>query len=104
MAVRPASRPPAPGARIDPGHPVFEETRVGAARSTLSVPLRPSSRTLPAWIESRFRGQIVYTMIIPAPRLPMYQGDWILWFAEGEPQPGSAPQMRAPLPFRKLEA
>jgi hypothetical protein len=41
-------------------------------------------------------------MIVPAPRLPMYAGDWIMWFAEKEAKPGLAPQIRAPLPTRKF--
>lgn len=42
-------------------------------------------------------------MIIPMPRMQMYGGDWILWFAELEPKPGLAPQIRAPLPIRKFQ-
>jgi TonB family protein len=42
-------------------------------------------------------------MIIPMPRMPMYNGDWILWFAERDPKPGATPQVRAPLPVRKVE-
>ncbi len=82
--------------------PVYEETRVAAVRSTLSVPLRPSSRTIPQLIESKFAGRVVYSMIIPAPQLPIYAGDWIMWFAEKEAKPGLAPQIRAPLPRRKF--
>ena len=33
--------------------------------STLSVPLRPASRTIPSRIEARFVGRDVYTMVIP---------------------------------------
>ncbi len=80
----------------------YEETRIAAVRSTLSAPLRPSSRTIPQTIESRFHGRVVYSMIIPMPRLPIYAGDWIMWFAERDPKPGETPQMRAPLPVRKL--
>lgn len=69
---------------------------------TLSAPLRPSSRMLPAAIEQRFAGRAVYTLVIPQPQLPIYNADWILWFAEVKP-PGGAPTMRAPLPLRKLE-
>ncbi len=104
VAVQPGNNQgsPPPG-RIESGRAVYEETRVAAARSTLSVPLRPSSRSIPQWIESRFQGRVVYTMIIPMPRMPMYNGDWILWFAEREPKPGATPQVRAPLPVRKVE-
>ncbi len=70
---------------------------------TLSVPLRPSSRTIPSSIDARFEGRSVYTMVVPIENLPDYGGDWILWFAEREQKPGDAPSMRAPVPFRKLE-
>jgi hypothetical protein len=71
--------------------------------STLSVPLRPSSRTIPRAVEARFQGRNVYTMVVPIENLPAYAGDWIIWFAERQPTPGSTPLMRAPLPFRKME-
>jgi hypothetical protein len=90
------------GATSPPYRIEYEETQVAAIRSTFSAPLRPSSRTIPQNIESRFRGRVVYSMIIPMPKLPIYAGDWIAWFAERDPKPGSLPQMRAPLPVRKL--
>ena len=72
--------------------------------STLSVPLRPSSRSIPRTVEARFQGRSVYTMVVPIENLPAYSGDWIVWFAERQPVPGEAPLMRAPLPFRKMES
>lgn len=71
--------------------------------STLSVPLRPASRTIPASVDIRFQGRNVYTMVMPIENLPEYAGDWIIWFAEREPKPGNTPLMRAPVPFRKYE-
>ena len=71
--------------------------------STLSVPLRPSSRSIPRTVEARFQGRSVYTMVVPIENLPSYSGDWILWFAERRPVPGESPLMRAPLPYRKVE-
>ena len=71
--------------------------------STLSVPLRPSSRTIPAAIDAQFQGRSVYTLVVPIENLPAYGGDWILWFAERDQKPGDAPSMHAPVPFRKLE-
>jgi hypothetical protein len=71
--------------------------------STLSVPLRPSSRTIPAAIDARFQGRLVYTMVIPIENLPPYSGDWILWFAERQVKQGDAPFVRAPVPLRKFE-
>lgn len=72
--------------------------------STLSVPLRPSSRMIPAAVDVRFHGRNVYTLVVPITNLPEYAGDWILWFAEREPQPAVTPLIHAPVPFRKLES
>ena len=71
--------------------------------STLSVPLRPASRTIPRLIDARFQGRYVYTMVVPIENLPDYSGDWIMWFAEREQKPGDTPLVRAPVPLRKLE-
>jgi len=82
---------------------LYTETVRSIPVSTLSVPLRPSSRTIPAAIDARFQGRLVYTMVVPIENLPAYGGDWILWFAEREQKSGDAPSMHAPVPFRKLE-
>lgn len=72
--------------------------------STLSVPLRPASRTIPSRIEARFQNRDVYTMVIPIENIAGYSGDWIVWFAEREQKPGGAPTVRAPVPLRKFES
>ncbi|MGB6943004.1 MAG: energy transducer TonB [Bryobacteraceae bacterium] len=74
--------------------------------STLSVPLHPASRTIPASIEGRFQGRNVYTMVIPIENLPEYSTDWIIWFAERDSPPGAgeALNVRAPVPLRKFES
>jgi len=82
---------------------LYSETVRSIPVATLSVPLRPSARTIPAAIDARFQGRSVYTMVVPIENLPDYGGDWIVWFAERNQKPGDAPSMRAPLPFRKLE-
>jgi hypothetical protein len=71
--------------------------------TTLSVPLRPASRTIPRQIDARFQGRFVYTMVVPIENLPDYSGDWILWFAEQAQKPGDSPLMHAPIPLRKVE-
>jgi len=82
---------------------VYAEKVRSVSLATLSVPLRPASRTIPRAVEARFQGRDVYTMVIPIENLPAYEGDWILWFAVMEAKPGETPVMRAPVPFRKLE-
>jgi Gram-negative bacterial TonB protein C-terminal len=72
--------------------------------STLSVPLRPASRTIPARIEARFPARDVYTMVIPIENIAGYTGDWIIWFAERNQKPGGAPSVLAPIPLRKFES
>jgi hypothetical protein len=72
--------------------------------STLSAPLRPGNRRIPSALESRFQGRNVYTMVLPAPNLPGYAGDWVLWFADRQVDAEATVQMRAPLPYRKKVA
>ncbi len=72
--------------------------------STLSVPLRPASRTIPRAIEARFVGRNVYTMVVPIENIAPYSGDWILWFAERQTRTGETPFVRAPVPMRKFES
>lgn len=95
------SAPPvvAPGS----SKPVYLETVLPPPTSTLSMPLRPSSRTIPANIEARFGRRLVYTMVVPV-NLPAYTSDWIIWFAERFPLAGDNPQVRAPLPAKKIES
>lgn len=71
--------------------------------STLSVPLRPQSRTIPRAIDAKFQGRNVYTMLVPIENFAPYSGDWILWFAERQAKPGETPFVRAPVPLRKFE-
>jgi len=96
VLIEPASKSPKPAAE-------YHQTVLQLPRSTLSVPLRPSSRTIPVALEARFRGRNVYTLVIPIPKMPQYTGDWIVWFAEREPSSGDIPPIRAPIPARKIE-
>jgi TonB-like protein len=79
---------------------LYRQVASGPMPSTLSAPLRPGTRTIPGALEARFQGLNVYTMVLPAPNLPGYAGDWVLWFAERQPEAGAI-QMRAPVPLRK---
>jgi hypothetical protein len=72
--------------------------------ATLSVPLRPASRTIPVRVEARFLGRDVYTMVIPIENIAGYTDDWIVWFAEREQKPGGSPSVRGPVPLRKFES
>ena len=99
--VEPAPPPPPPPI---PTHEILYSDSVrGIPQSTLSVPLRPSSRMIPPAVDARFQGRNVYTIVIPMERMVAYTGDWIMWFADREAKPGETPVVRAPVPFRKLE-
>lgn len=80
---------------------LYRQLVTGPVPSTLSAPLRPGTRRIPAALESRFQGINVYTMVLPAPNLPGYAGDWVLWFAERQPETEETVQMRAPVPYKK---
>ncbi len=82
---------------------LYSERVRSASLSTLSVPLRPSSRMIPAAVDARFMGRNVYTIVIPMERIPAYAGDWILWFADRRSNAGETPVMRAPIPIRKVQ-
>jgi TonB family protein len=69
---------------------------------TMSAPLRPSSRVLPASVEARFANRNVYTLAIPGPNLPEYGGDWIMWFSEGESNSEARASIAAPVPAKKF--
>ena len=79
----------------------YRDVMSHAIGSSLSVPLRPGSRTIPDRVEQKFHDKPVYTMVLPSPKLPEYAADWILWFSERTiPAAGVAP-IRAPIPEKK---
>jgi hypothetical protein len=107
VAVLAGATPPGTPTGTAPNSPPRPErtyqTRNAVRRATLSAPLRPSSRIIPQFIESRFHDRVLYTMIIGKPQAPVYAQDWVLWFAEKQPKAGDAPQMRAPQPVLKVD-
>jgi TonB family protein len=68
----------------------------------MSAPLRPSSRVLPISVEAQFANRNVYTLAIPAPNLPEYSGDWVMWFSEGESNSEARAIIAAPVPDKKF--
>lgn len=101
-----ADRNALPPPHVDPPRKVvlYADRLRSLPASTLSVPLRPASRTIPARIEDRFQGRDVYTMVIPIENIAGYSGDWIIWFAERDQKPGGSPSVLAPVPLRKFES
>ncbi len=80
---------------------LVKETSYTSFNRTLSAPLRPSSRVIPATVEAQFANRNVYTLVLPKPDLPEYSDDWVLWFSERQPGDNPAPRISAPVPARK---
>ncbi len=91
--------PPTPS-KVSQGRLVKEFVPPSINR-TMSAPLRPSSRVIPAIVESKFSNRDVYTLVIPGPELPGYAGDWVLWFSELTPVEGIRQRISSPVPARK---
>lgn len=101
-AAPPASAPaPEPASASIPERRLLKNLVLPSINRTMSVPLRPSSRIIPASVESRFAGRDVYTLVIPGPSLPEYTGDWIVWFSERHPSGERTARVLAPIPVRK---
>lgn len=91
---------PAEAAKV-PERLLVKETSYAAFNRTLSAPLRPSSRVIPATVEAQFANRNVYTLVIPKPDLPEYSDDWVLWFSERQPGDTTSTRISAPVPARK---
>jgi outer membrane biosynthesis protein TonB len=96
-----SAKPATPAPSIPKKEVAYHEVMSRPIGSSLSVPLRPGARRIPAALDLKFRDRPVYTMILPAPKLPQYAGDWVLWFSEVKPTDGFI-QIRAPLPEKQL--
>jgi TonB family protein len=93
---------PAPAEHVKvPERLLVKETSYTSFNRTLSAPLRPSSRVIPAAVEAQFANRNVYTLVLPKPDLPEYSDDWVLWFSERQPGDNPAPRISAPVPARK---
>jgi TonB family protein len=53
--------------------------------------------------DPRLEGRVIYSIAVQMPNVTSYTGSWILWFAERRRQDGAAPDMRPPLPLRKVD-
>ncbi len=95
---KPDIAPPSPTQQI-----LYADIVRGIPQPTVSAPLRVSSRSIPPAVDARFQGRDVYAIVIPMEHMPIYSGDWIMWFADRQTKPGQTPLVRAPVPLRKLE-
>jgi hypothetical protein len=98
-AVKPEA--PAPAPNIPKREIAYHEVMSRPIGSSLSIPLPPGARRIPVALDLKFHDRPVYTMILPAPKMPQYAGDWVLWFSEVKPSGGMA-QIHAPLPEKQL--
>ena len=98
----PPVEPLAPASAPIPERHLLKDLVLPSINRTMSVPLRPSSRIIPATVETRFTGRDVYTLLIPGPSLREYTGDWIIWFAERHPSDEHSTRILAPIPVRKF--
>jgi TonB family protein len=72
----------------------------GAAHAT-GQPHAPRVSSSP---DPRMDGRAVYMMAIQMQNITSYSGSWMVWFAEHQPVPGSAPlEMRPPDPLHKVD-
>ena len=78
----------------------YRLSQLGAAQNSISVPLRPFARIVPAAIDKAFAGRNVYSMVIPMAGMDSYRGDWVMWFGEREPNRPDG-RISAPLPRAK---
>jgi len=101
-----------PGISTEPVPPAIQLSRdlstsrevvLPGVNRTMSAPLRPSSRVIPATVESQFAHRNVYALVIPGPNVPGYRRDWVMWFAERQPNDSSA-RIVAPVPARKFSS
>ncbi len=94
-----------------PFNPTSRENLMAAARMARSLPplppKPPEGLNAPRVAEApdpRLAGRVVYTVAIQMPNITSFSGSWLVWFAEHEPVPGSAPpQVRPPVPLRKVD-
>ncbi|MCC7155788.1 MAG: energy transducer TonB [Bryobacterales bacterium] len=93
---------PAPVAGAVPDRRALREIRLPPINRTLSAPLRPSARVIPATVESLFANRNVYTLLIPGPDIANYRGDWVLWFSARQAPETGLGSIAAPVPVRKF--
>jgi TonB family protein len=97
---QPVDAAPAPAAKGSERR-VLKEIEIAGVNRTMSAPLRPSSRIIPAAVEAQFANRNVYTLVIPRPNLPEYTNDWVMWFSERQIDNDVGLRILAPIPARK---
>lgn len=105
-AKDPAKTPPSPKTTVDIERkpapvPVREMTYqtslLGGTENSVSIPLRPRSRSIPQDMERIFANRNAYTFVIPMTNSHGYANDWTMWFGEHAPTSEEG-RVIAPLP------
>jgi hypothetical protein len=89
--------------RSVPARRILTEIIFPPMNRTMSAPLHPSSRIVPATVEARFAHRDVFALVMPGPKLPGYSGNWVVWFAPHQPEVASVSRILAPVPAGKEE-
>ncbi len=87
-----------------PKRRVMREIVFPSVNRTVSAPLHPSSRIVPATVDAHFANRDVFALVIPSPKLLGYAGNWVVWFAAQKPEVANAARILAPIPARKEES
>lgn len=93
---------PATAGAAVPERRILREFKVPSLNRTLSAPLRPEARVIPAAVEAVFANRNVYTLLFPAPDVPLYDGDWVIWFSARQAPETALGRIAAPVPVRKF--
>ena len=85
--------------------PLSRQALIAEARAAMPAPGAPPG---PPHVNSApdpiLEGRVVYSVALQMPNVTSFSGSWIVWFADREPPAGGpAPDMRAPLPLRKVD-
>jgi TonB family protein len=65
---------------------------------------QPNAPRVSSSPDPRMDGRAVYMMAIQMQNITSYSGSWMVWFAEHQPLPGTAPlEMRPPDPLHKVD-
>jgi TonB family protein len=100
-------QPPTPAVLVARVSPTSPEALLNAVKANVAVPSelhgRPVATRVTSAPDPRLAGRLVYTIAIQMPNVTSFMGSWVVWFAERQPLPGRPPDIRSPVPLRKVD-
>ena len=107
----PVISPPDPGAIVSPGSAPPAEAALKRELLAMSrvSPTAFASRPpvgaarVQSYPDERFEGRAVYSMAVQAANVTSHSGSWLMWFSERDAPSGGSPEIRAPVPLRKVD-